>query len=57
MVSHAEGGCGACGGDLTRYPGGCSNLWHNIVCRLYNQNVPDEKIFAALKLHLKEGMG
>jgi hypothetical protein len=32
-------------------------LWHNIVCRLYNQNVPDEKIFAALKLHLKEGMG
>jgi len=49
MVSHAEGSCGACGGDLTRYPGRCSNLWHNMVWNLYNQNVPDEKIFAALK--------
>jgi hypothetical protein len=32
-------------------------LWHNIGWNLDNQNVPGEKIFAALKLHLKEGMG
>lgn len=57
MVSHAEGSCGACGGDLTRYPGRCSNLWHNMVWNLCNQNVPDDKIFAALKPYLKEETG